>query len=198
MASPTHIELLLLAAGSSSRMGRSKQLLTVAGEPLLVRTVKTLLDTGLSPPLVVLGAHEAEHRQALGNQPVHIISNPQWQKGMGNSLKAGIDFITTHRKSCQAVMVTVCDQPHLSSRHLHLLVEAYHKNPNAIIASGYQNLSGVPALFGQRYFPLLATLADHEGAKKILTTHHSEVITIPFPLGAIDLDTMADYNTFIA
>ncbi len=192
------IELLLLAAGSSSRMGQSKQLLPVTGEPLLVRTVKTLLATGLSKPVVVLGAHEAEHRQVLSNWPVQIVSNPQWQKGMGSSLKVGINFISEHRKFCRAVIVAVCDQPHLSSKHLQRMVEAHHKKPNAIIASGYKKVSGVPALFSRLHFNTLASLPDQEGAKKILHTHRSEVLVIPFPPGAIDLDTMADYNTFIA
>lgn len=190
-------EMLLLAAGSSSRMGQSKQLLTIAGEPLLVSVVKTLLAAGLSQPIVVLGAYEAEHRKVLNSWPAQIISNPHWQKGMGSSLKAGIQFIAVHRKSCQAVIITVCDQPYLNKEHLQKMVEAHRKNPGAIIASGYKNLNGVPVLFCRKHFEMLASLPDQEGAKKILQMHHHEVISIPFPLGAIDLDTMADYNTFI-
>lgn len=192
------IELLLLAAGPSSRMGQSKQLLPVHGEPLLVRTVKTLLATGLSQPIVVLGAQETAHRKVLGNLPLQIVSNPQWQKGMGCSLKAGIQFIKEHRKSCQAVIVLVCDQPNLSSRHLQLMAEAHWKNPKAIIASEYQKISGVPVLFSRAHFEILSTISDGQGAKKLLEAHFNEIMTIPFPEGAIDLDTIEEYNKFNA
>ena len=114
MSFDNRIGALILAAGSSSRMGQSKQLLDVEGEKLIVKVARAVLHAGVQNVSIVLGAHEADHRKALRDIPVHILSNPEWEKGMGSSIKTGLrHYMNDHR--IEAMMVAVCDQPLLST-----------------------------------------------------------------------------------
>ena len=84
------ISIILLAAGASSRMGQSKQLLLIEGEPLLLRSVKIALSGKPHHVVVVLGAGEHEHSNIIKHLPVEIVINTHWKNGMGSSIKAGL------------------------------------------------------------------------------------------------------------
>lgn len=188
--------IIILAAGSSSRMGTSKQLLMVNGERMLTQTVKTALASRVKQIVVVLGAHEQEHRQAIAGLDVQIESNPGWLKGMGNSLKAGLNFLLKKTSALQGVVVLVCDQPFVTSDHVDKLIEHHHQSQKPIIASQYAGLLGVPAFFHHSFFSQLLSLKDEHGAKKIINENKDHVGIIDFPFGEIDLDTPDDYNCF--
>ncbi len=190
------IPILILAAGSSSRMGRSKQLLPIDGKPLLSKIAEAALAACIGEVVVVLGAYENEHRKILKNYPIEIISNPLWENGMGSSIKSGLKFIKQNNFDCQAVIIAVCDQPHLSHIHFTALANGYLRTKKPIVASVYKNTLGVPILFAQSMFNDLLEIKDSEGAKKLVQQHSDQVHPVPFPLGAVDLDTMGDYNTF--
>ena len=84
------IPILLLAAGSSSRMGRPKQLLPWGKQTLIEHQIQTLLQTG-NPVNVVLGAHSESVIPVIKNMGSFIFFNPDWEQGMGSSIAAGID-----------------------------------------------------------------------------------------------------------
>lgn len=196
MINSTEIGLILLVAGSSSRMEQSKQLLEVSGESLLVHAINAAVNSG-HRPVVVLGANEEAHRKAIGNLPVESILNPHWKNGMGGSLKAGLIYLLQNTPLAEALIVMVCDQPLLTSEHLKKLKEKYQTAGKGIIASGYAGTSGVPALFHKSLFPEIMALSDELGAKSIIQKHLNDTITIDFPEGSVDLDTPTDYQNFI-
>jgi molybdenum cofactor cytidylyltransferase len=188
---------ILLAAGPSSRMGRSKQMLDIDGQQLLIKTTRTFLDAGVSPLIVVLGSDEKAHKALLTGHPVAIVSNSNWQSGMGTSLKAGLTHLLSVAPSSQAVILSVCDQPLLSSDLIRELIKTYYREQKKIVASLYSGEPGVPALFDAAYFEKLASLPDNQGAKKLILENPSDAAVVPFPGGEIDLDTMQDYERFI-
>jgi len=190
------ISLILLAAGSSSRMGQSKQLLLIGNEYLLLRSVKAALASSFENIIVVLGAQEEKHRSVIDHLPVQVISNPDWAKGMGNSLKAGLNYLLAIQPDVQATVIMVCDQPMLTSSHLDKLISVYKTTKKSIIASHYSNSPGVPALFDKSLFPELLAIADEAGAKKIINKHPDSVVSVNFPEGAVDLDTTEEYENF--
>ena len=190
------ISLILLAAGSSSRMGQSKQLLLIEGEPLLLRSIKTALTSSLENIAVVLGAEEEKHRSVIAHLPVQIIYNPTWESGMGSSLKAGLNHLLTIQPHLHAVIIMVCDQPLLTSSHLDKIITTYKKTKKRIVASYYSNASGVPALFDKSLFSELLTITDEQGAKKILSKYSDTAVAVDFPGGEIDLDTWEEYQNF--
>lgn len=187
---------IILAAGSSTRMGRSKQMLDIRGVPLLVKTVKTFLDADISPVLVVLGCNAAAHRELIAHLPIEIVENSFWKRGLGSSIKAGLLHLTSNHPSIASVIISVCDQPMLSKEVILDLVKKSHDTGKHIIASRYAGVEGVPAFFHRKYFAALANLADDQGAKKIIVQHMPDVSVVHFGGGEIDLDTMEDYHAF--
>ncbi len=192
------IVILILAAGSSSRMGQSKQLLNIAGETLLQRIVARSLEARPKEVVVVLGSNINAHRKVIEDYPIQIISNENWNKGMGSSIKVGIKFIEKNLSKTAATIISVCDQPHLSASHLIEMGQQYYRERKKIIASGYKETFGVPILFDRSFHQELSTIDDSSGAKNMARNFSHEMDLVPFPLGGIDLDTMEDYNTFNA
>ncbi len=190
-----NIAIIILAAGSSQRMGQSKQLLKVGDETLLQRSTRIALETGMHPIVVVLGAREKEHSEALKKFPVEIVVNTNWKNGMGGSLKSGLSVIQKGNKT-DAVIVMVCDQPLLSVDHLNSLREQFISTHKPIIASYYAGTAGVPALFDRTLFGDIQQLSNDEGAKKIIFQHPNETVGVVFPEGSVDLDTPDDYKKF--
>jgi molybdenum cofactor cytidylyltransferase len=188
--------IIILAAGSSSRLGQSKQMLDIDGEKLLVKTIKTALGSDGGPIAVVLGANEKQHREILKVLPVHIVYNEDWQSGMGSSLKKGLRYLLSEDPSLEAVVVLVCDQPLMISENINNLILKHHETKKAIIASRYAQMPGVPVLFDKIYFPKLMSLPDDQGAKKIILQHNDDVFEVDFPGGETDLDRMEDYDAF--
>lgn len=190
------VAILLLAAGGSTRMGTSKQLLDIGGVTLLMHSVQIALDCGASSVVVVLGAQAEVHQQALAGLAAEVVIHPDWKKGMGSSLKAGLTYLLRRQDKPEAVMVLVCDQPRLTTQHLRELIIMYGKTKQPIVASHYGGTDGVPALFDQSLFPELLLLPDEQGARKVIAARAENVVSVSFPEGAIDLDTPEDYKKY--
>jgi molybdenum cofactor cytidylyltransferase len=192
-----NIGIIVLAAGSSSRMGSSKQLLEIDGQPLLCKCVDEALAASPSRVVVVLGANEKPHRELLERLPVQIVSNFYWKTGMGSSIKTGLNYLIQSGADLDGVILMVCDQPGLTAEHLQKLIQKFHEKNKAIIASYYARSSGVPVLFGRSFFSNLLLLSDDHGAKKIVQQFPDQVETVAFPSGSIDLDTQEDYQKYL-
>lgn len=190
-ALPNHktIGCILLAAGNSSRLGQSKQQLPIDGQPLLVRSVEVLLHAGLGRVVVVLGADAYANRKLLTSLPVEIVNNKDWAKGMGNSLKAGLRQLQQGSVP-EAIILSVCDQPYLSTTVIISLIEHFQLHECDYVASAYGDTLGPPALFGPAFYDRLGQLPDAAGAKKLFDGSGEAV---DFPEGIIDIDTPDDY-----
>lgn len=188
--------ILVLAAGESSRMGQSKQLLKVDEETLLHRAVKTALDAEVDSVLVVLGFDHEKHRLALQDQPVEYVVNPHWQNGIGSSIKTGFTRLLQRKPLAEGVVIMVCDQPLLTTSHLIQLISVFQKEKKDLVTSTYDGIEGTPALFGRTLFANIYELADNEGAKKIISQSKSKSL-VEFKNGSIDLDTPEEYANFL-
>lgn len=193
----SRISIILLAAGSSSRMGQSKQLLEVNGTPLLLLSVRAALESGAQSVNVILGSNELAHREIIRNQPVSVISNHYWKSGMGSSIKAGLNHIVRKYSDTEAVIIMVCDQPSINAAHLRGLMSAYKISRSPIVASAYSKTAGVPALFSRAFFSNILMLKDEQGAKKIIEQFPEQLVTVAFPEGSLDLDTGEDYQNYL-
>ncbi|MBS1555521.1 MAG: NTP transferase domain-containing protein [Bacteroidetes bacterium] len=185
--------ILILAAGSSSRLGQSKQLLQYQGQSLLQRTASIACAIS-QHVVVVLGSNFDNHAKEIANRSAHVVNNQDWQKGMGCSLKVGVKEILSRWPTTKAITVLVCDQPRLTEQHLKLLIECAANNAQAIACSSYGSTLGVPALFKKEMFTFLQQTGDNEGAKKLIQQHPEQVVSIPFDGGEIDIDTPEDLN----
>lgn len=195
MSTSSSIVGVLLAAGSSSRMGQAKQLLDINGEPLIKHTLKKMLTAASDFPVIsVLGAKAASIKPFIQELSTDIVINENWERGMGTSLVAALQHIENYYLDTTAILLSVCDQPYLTTVLLQQMIEKHLAEPQQIITACYANSFGVPAILPKRFFPALATLQADKGAKKIMHQHPEALILIDFPKGHIDFDTLEDYQ----
>jgi len=191
IAEPSPIPVIILAAGSSSRLGRAKQQVVLGGKPLLTHAVAEARQAG-HPVWVVLGANAPAYQDMLNADSVTAMINTDWPRGMGLSLKVGLTGLLNVHPKTEAVIVSVCDQPYLSAAIFASLKEALHKGRCQLAACRYTEGWGVPALFTQSFFDELLALPDEAGAKNILLRHVAQTAWVSFPQGHIDIDTPED------
>jgi len=183
-----------LAAGNSSRLGVPKQTLLYHGKSLIRRIAGEARSARSNPVIVVTGAYSPEVSAELTDCDVHLVYNEHWQKGMGSGIAAGISKLQMMGSNVKTVIIAVCDQPYVSAQLFRQLIEKEAETGMGIVACAYSDTLGTPVLFGRKYFEALLQLNGNEGAKKLLKLYHSDVTTIPFPQGSIDIDTAEDYT----
>ncbi len=188
-----NIGIVILAAGASTRMGTPKQLLRYQERSLLRHTVEVAIASICRPIVVVLGAYAQLIQPEISQLPVQIVENLQWNQGMSSSIRVGIGKLKTSNPEVEAVIITLCDQPFISTEIINQLALTYHSTNQPIIACEYAETLGVPALFSDRLFSELMTLKSSEGAKQVIKKHFQEVFSISFPEGATDIDTPKEY-----
>ncbi len=186
--------IVILAAGESARMGKPKQLLAYRGETLLDHTINVALELD-APVVVVLGAHAAQIHAQLDESRVLFAENPDWRDGMGGSLRTGLRALLDAHPQTDAAIFLLCDQPLLTAETLTNLIAAHQRTGPAIVASEYDHALGVPALFARELFPELLALTGAGGAQQIIRAHRDQAVGVPFPDGAVDIDTPADYRS---
>ncbi|MDR6941265.1 molybdenum cofactor cytidylyltransferase [Mucilaginibacter pocheonensis] len=187
--------MIILAAGSSSRLGTPKQNLIYQGQTLLQRAIHTAVTSACcEKTVVVLGANEGMIRPSISDELIYITYNPFWQEGIASSIRLGITELLRIEPGITAAIIMLCDQPFVDPLLIHQLTEKKANSNKGIIASAYRNTLGVPVLFDASYFPQLLMLQGKEGAKKLIKTFPNDVAAVAFPLGAIDIDTIDDYR----
>lgn len=187
---------VVLAAGASSRMGQPKQLIKISNENLVDKAARTATEAGASEIVVVLGFNGEIIEKELNSRRIHLVKNESPGKGMGSSIKVGVQFVMSNFPSADALIILVCDQPLLSSRHLKNLVSEFINTKSVIVASVYLGKTGVPVLFYQSMFQQLLKIDDESGAKKLIEGNSALVKTVDFPEGTFDLDTPEDLEKF--
>ena len=121
-----NVGAVILAAGSSSRMGRPKQTLQFQGMSLLRRATLAALDATCRPVVVVTGAHAELSRRELDQLDVREAFNPDWETGMGSSVRTGIERLISIDAGVAAAVLLLCDQPHVTSDVVSSLLAAHH------------------------------------------------------------------------
>jgi molybdenum cofactor cytidylyltransferase len=189
--------IILLAAGSSSRLGRAKQLIGFQGKTLIQKAIDEANKSRADCLVVVLGANAELIQTGFDYSSNPFIVNPDWQQGMSSSMQAGLRFLM-EKEVIDHVVLMLCDQPFVDASLLDELITTKETSGKGIVAAAYSSTLGVPALFDRRYFEELLQLTGSEGAKKVIFKHQAEVRALDFPLGAVDLDTEEDVNQFLS
>jgi molybdenum cofactor cytidylyltransferase len=189
---------VVLAAGSSSRMGSPKQTLQFRGESLLRRAVFAAIGAGCRPVVVVTGAYAELSRREFEGLDVREVLNTCWETGMASSVRVGVEGLIDEDADVSAAVLMLCDQPHVTAEVISALVEAHCATGKAIVASVYGGSFGVPTLFSRTLFAELTRLDGMSGAKEIIRRHVQETHFLPFRNGEVDVDTPDDFSRLIA
>jgi molybdenum cofactor cytidylyltransferase len=183
--------VIILAAGESARLGQPKQNLFFNDKTLLQKAVETALASVCERVLVILGAHNEVIRPTISQYPIEIIHNTEWTEGMASSIRLGITELQKDLK-IKSVILMLCDQPFVDTALLDKLTKS--SSEAEIVACYYHDTVGVPVLFNSKHFDELKSQKGHDGAKKLLVKYADEVLSIPFPMGNVDIDTIEDYE----
>lgn len=195
------IALLLMAAGSSSRLGQSKQLVEISAEDnsacsLLHKQVTLMDNICLSinaQAYCVLGFESDIMIKHLANsasiQNLTIIDNANWSQGLSTSIARGVSFIARDASDVDAVLVFLVDQWQLSTDNLTLLITQWCKQPDYIHVASLDECFSPPVIFPRSFFKELIALAGDDGAKKVIKDNIKQVKSIEMPSAFVDLDT---------
>ncbi|WP_395747427.1 NTP transferase domain-containing protein [Prosthecobacter sp.] len=185
---------IVLAAGGSTRMGRTKQLLQVRGAALVCHAVRAAQEGGCDCVCVVTGHAQEEVQRAVSPLEPLLVYNEHWERGMGTSIRLGLRTI----QPASAIILLTCDQPAVTSSIVRSLIETHLQTMLPIVASRYADTLGIPALFAASCFAELNALPDEHGAKTLIHGDPTRVASIDFPAGALDLDTPQDMKAWQA
>ncbi len=188
---------LLLAAGSSSRLGHAKQLLVFEGKTLIRRSTETLLDAGCRAVVVVLGAEIDGSVAEIEDLPVHVCINKNWETGMGSSIIAGLEELRLLDPNLTAIVITLCDQPYVTSHHIRSLIDRSQVSNSPIVAAKYGETIGVPALFSRSLFDELMRSTGDKGARQMIRNHRNVEI-IEIQAAVTDIDTLEDAKALLS
>ncbi|MFH6770108.1 nucleotidyltransferase family protein [Gaetbulibacter aquiaggeris] len=188
------LAVLILAAGNSSRMGVSKQLLKWKYTNLLQHTINTVNEVN-SENIVVLGANYSKIRSQIEDKNTHILCNKNWQKGLGSTISFGINYINNSLPHIDNVLIMLADQPLINADFLNQMIETQKLYQNKIICTLYQNEKlGVPAIFNNSFFEELLQLNNDMGAKNILQKYSDRILSVDGENLISDIDTIEDYE----
>lgn len=186
---PVH-GVVVLAAGASTRLGRPKQWLLHRGETLVHRAARLALDTGPHDAVAVFGFDAGAIALAVAGLPIRRVDCAEWQRGLGASLRAGVNALSP---VCAGVLVVLCDQPGLETAHLLALRDAWRRAPARGACSHYAERPGVPALLPRGWFDALDAHSDR-GMRDLLRRRAGDLDAIANPALALDVDGPDDLS----
>ncbi len=197
-----NLATIILAAGNSSRLGQSKQLLKKNNESLLIRTIRLAMQN--TPQVFCILGNEASslstiiESEVVKKQPLTIVENKNWKTGMGSSIACGIKALPP---KTNGVLIMLCDQWVITNNDIKQLINQHLQFPDKIIASHYfeprlnQQVHGAPAIFPQCYFSELSTL-QNTGARNIIKNNLANVVSVDLKNAAFDCDLPEDLVQF--
>lgn len=182
---------ILLAAGTSSRMGSNKLLFDLNGESVLRGAARRALAGGLAPLLVVLGHQEDKARPELDGLPCRIVVNPLYEQGINTSLKAGVAALPD---DVQAAMVMLSDMPFVTPEMIAGLIARYRSTEAPLVISDYEGVNAPPMLYDRSLFGELLAMTEEGCGRQVVKRHRHEAEVLPWPTAALaDLDVPEDY-----
>ena len=203
---------IILAAGSSSRMGggRHKLMLPVDGRPVLVHVIDATLASQARPIIVVIGHQSAHVRSQIEHYTTHkdivLIENTQFQEGMSSSLRLGIQTLLANgyknkrsHDTFDSTLILLGDQPLITPSIIDKLIKAYRDSGSLIVSPLYNGKRGNPVLFDKSLFPELIEVTGDEGGRTVLKSHSDEVELVEMgeTQANFDVDTWEAYEQVI-
>ncbi|GMR17333.1 MAG: hypothetical protein BMS9Abin32_415 [Gammaproteobacteria bacterium] len=180
---------LVLAAGSATRFGASKQLQALGGTTLVGRAMRLAEAICGSSSILITGSDWRRVAAAAAPLAGFLVRNEHYRQGMASSIGSGVRPVTG---IADAVLLLLADQPLIGAAHLEAMRAQWLAAPDHIVASAYAGTCGAPAIFPRQYFAALLALEGDRGASSLLRQHAARVKTLACDDAAIDIDTPAD------
>lgn len=194
------IPAIVLAAGRSSRMGRTKATLPLGDtDTFLTRIVRTFREAGVDDVIVVVG-HDADavaSSFAASGLPARFVLNPEYDRGQLSSLLAGLAVVD--RPGVAAVLVTLVDVPLISVPTVRTVIDRYRMSNAKVVRPTSGDRHGHPLLIDRTLFDSLRAADPHEGAKSVVRANATPAgdIEVPDEGAFVDIDTVEDYRRWV-
>jgi molybdenum cofactor cytidylyltransferase len=186
------IGVVILAAGSSSRLGFPKQLVEFRGKTLLEHILGVAVSQDFNPRILVLGSKAEEIQQRIDPGNFEVVINENWEEGMGTSISKGISSALSMEKELDHILILLSDQPFVSKEKIQELIKVQLDSRKPATFSEYAGEVGVPAIFSSQLFSELQKLEKDQGGKKLLLDKKIQFETVKFEGGNFDVDTAND------
>lgn len=192
---PAMVPGIVLAAGASSRMGRSKGLLPCgdSGPTFVAGVLLALREGGVEDAIVVGRAGDESLRREVETHGGRFVENPRPDDGQLSSLLAGLNV--ADRPGVRGVIVTPVDVPMIASRTVAALLDAFNTAPAPVVRAVHRGRHGHPVIFSRTVFGDLRRADPSVGARGVVHAHASAVIDVEVddPAVLVDVDTPEDY-----
>ena len=184
---------LVLAAGGSSRLGRSKQLLSYGSGTLLGRVLQTARACRFDQRLCVVGGAAQSVRAEIDFEGVEPIENASFAEGCSSSIRSALGAVDPR---CELLVLLLGDQPGVGPDTVAALLAG--RGDAALAACAYEDGRGHPLAFTRSTFGELAALHGDKGVWKLLDRRSHELAEVPVP-GPVprDVDTWEDYEAVL-
>lgn len=189
------LSAIILAAGSSQRMGnKNKLLLPFRNTTVLETTITNIRESGIDELIVITGNEAEEVRAIVKQLPVTVIYNPDHKKGMTTSIQQGVQ----HAKG-DGYMICLADMVLITPGEYRLLRNSFEEklklNPACICLPVYDHKKGNPVIFSSRYRDAILQHPEMEGCKSIVQSNRENCYSIDMPADHIlkDMDYYEDY-----
>lgn len=188
------VAAIILAAGGSERLGKSKQMLEWKGKPFVCQVAEKALASGLDKVIAVTGSDAETTEAALQGLDIQIVRNKDWQAGQSSSVKAGLAALPAR---IGAALFMVVDQPQLPIALIDALRAEHAATLAPIVAPLVDGHRSNPVLFDRSTFADFASLEGDVGGRAIFSKH--QVTWVPWldPSISIDVDTLEDYDRLL-
>lgn len=194
MCEPVVISAVILAAGASRRMRQPKMLLPWGDSVVIQKVVSTLVDSGVSRPVMVTGRSAEEIKQVIQADSIIWVHNPNFETTeMLQSLKIGLRHLP---EEATAFLIVLGDQPQIEPVVIRQIIAEYIMNQRKIIIPSYQFRRGHPWLVSRDLLPELLVLPEDATLRQFLNAHTDAIYYLNVDNSSVlmDLDTPAEYE----
>jgi molybdenum cofactor cytidylyltransferase len=190
------VSAILLAAGTSSRMGQAKQLLPLGSSTVLAQTLEHARASAVDEVILVLGSSAEPIRHQLSQTllaGVKVVVNQSYEQGMASSLRAGLSALDPQSA---ATLIILGDQPFTLPQTLDRIIQAYRDSGAQIVIPTHQGTRGNPVLLDRSLFSEAMALEGDVGCRAIFRNHLDKIVNVEVEDAGIllDIDDREDYE----
>jgi len=190
---------VILAAGSSSRMGRDKALLPwppgAAGNESFLSAAIRSLDPVTELVIVVVGVNESNLTPVVYSRGAFLVRNPHPELGQFSSLRVGLQEVLNRGRD--AAIITLVDRPPASAGTLQTLTAAFEsstENTWAVVPER-QGKHGHPYLVSREMIEAFLKASVSGNAREVehQNQQHIAYVTVDDPAVTLNVNTPEDY-----
>jgi molybdenum cofactor cytidylyltransferase len=184
---------IILAAGSSRRMGTQKLLLPFGNSTMIETVVDHVLASKVKHVLVILGPDPEKVQDLLASKAVKFCTNSHHEEGMLSSVICGIRALPDE---AEAALIYLGDQPGIPAEVTNRVIEAYDEDLYGIVIPVYNHRRGHPLLVDMKYRREIEKLDLEQGLRDLRHRFPEDVLEVEVdePGILMDIDTREDYS----